>query len=347
MGSTYRLGIDRTLRRPDATSELRELGFTELEEASDVAWGFLAQATSEISARQMKPLHALILDTARVSEASLAGADDLIVIARFGVGYDAVDVEACSRSGVLLTNAPDGSRRPMATVNIAFLLALSLKMLTKDRLTRAGRWADWPMHMGVGLTGRTLGLVGMGNIGRETLRLAAPFEMRPLVYDPFVSDEVVRASGATPGSLNDVLVESDFVCITVPLTKETRHLIGVDELRMMKPTAFLINAARGAIVDQPALTRALADSWIQGAGLDVFEDEPLRPDDPLLGLDNVILAPHALGNTDECFVLTGQSALRSVLDVSRGRIPQYAVNRDVLDSPRFQAKLRRLQGAVS
>jgi phosphoglycerate dehydrogenase-like enzyme len=127
------------------------------------------------------------------------------------------------------------------------------------------------------------------------------------------------------------------------LTNETRHLIGETELRMMKPTSYLVNAARGAIVDQQALTRALAEEWIQGAGLDVFEDEPIGPDDPLLRLDNVILAPHALGNTDECFLRTGHSVLQSVLEASHGRIPQYVVNRDVLDSPLLQEKLRRLR----
>jgi D-3-phosphoglycerate dehydrogenase len=179
----------------------------------------------------------------------------------------------------------------------------------------------------------------MGNIGRETLRLIAPLDMRLLVHDPYLDEEAARAAGATPATLETLLREADFVCIAVPLTAGTRGLIGEPQLRLMKPTAFLINASRGPIVDQRALTRALTDGWIQGAGLDVFEQEPIAPDDPLLALHNVILTPHSLGNTDECYVLAGRSAGQSVLDVAAGRVPRFVVNRAVLDDPRLQAKL--------
>src|SRR5262249_6967074 len=152
---------------------------------------------------------------------------------------------------------------------LTMLLALSHKLLTKDRLTREGRWHEKLNHMGVGLTGRTLGLIGLGNTGRELLRIAAPLEIKYLTFDPFVSADAARACGAELVSLEVLLEESDFVCICCALTPQTRHLLNAERLARMKPTAFLINVARGPIVDQVALTRVLQQRLIAGAGIDV------------------------------------------------------------------------------
>jgi len=339
MGMTFRVGVTRTLLKADGTYDLTELGLDRLAATGGIELGFLDELTEVVQPGQLRGLDAVVVENCGVAATSVEGLDRLAIVARYGSGYDAVDLEACTRNSMLVTNAPVAVRRPMATANLAFLLALSLRMLTKDRLTRQGRWDESLALLGMGLIGRTFGLVGMGNIGRETLRLVAPLEMRCLAHDPYLSDEAIRAAGAVPATLDTLLREADFVCIAVPLTTGTRGLIGESQLRLMRPTAFLINASRGAIVDQRALTRTLTDGRIQGAGLDVLEEEPIAPDDPLLALDNVILTSHSLGNTDECFVLAGRSAGESILDVAAGRVPRFVVNRAVLDDPRLQAKL--------
>jgi len=279
-----------------------------------------------------------------VSHDTLARAARLTVIARFGVGYDTVDVTACTEAGVILVITPDGVRRPVAHATLAFILALSTRMFQKDRITRAGRWDDRFDHIGIGLTGRTLGLVGVGNIGSDVLNLARPFGMRHIAFDPYTSPETAAALGVELTDLETVLRTADFVSIHCPLNDETRGLIDAERLALMKPTAYLINTARGPIVDQRALTATLQAGRIAGAGLDVFEREPIDPNDPLLLLDNIIVAPHALCFTDEVALGNGSSAIRSILAVARGEVPRHVVNREAVETPQFQAKLARYKG---
>ena len=225
---------------------------------------------------------------------------------------------------------------------LTYLLALSHRMLAKDRLVREGRWNERLDYMGMGVTGRTLGLVGLGNIGREICTLAKPFGIRCIAADPFVDAAQARAAGAELVELDSLLQRADYVCICCALTEETYHLIGERALSLMKGSAYLINAARGPIVDQQALTRALQRGQIAGAGLDVFETEPVSQDEPVLALtDQTIVAPHGLCWTDECFRLIGRSACRSILAVAAGRLPEYPVNPQVAEHPRLQEKLNR------
>jgi D-3-phosphoglycerate dehydrogenase len=228
---------------------------------------------------------------------------------------------------------------PVASAALAFLLALAHKLPLKDRLTREGRWSEKAEHMGIGLRGRTLGLVGFGSIGGEISRLVSPHEMRVIAADPFAGAEAARQLGVELVSLDELLASADFVIVCCSLTPETRHLIGTEQLRRMKDSAYLINVARGPIVDQSALTSALREGVVAGAALDVFEQEPVEPDEPLLGFDNVIVAPHALSWTDESFRMMGESAFCGILEVSRGREPDHVVNPDVLVTERFQQRL--------
>ena len=344
---TFRVGIARGLMKPDATFDLGELGLDGLDGAPGIAWEPLEDGPPVALPEQLARFDAIVLEMMDIRTGSLEGVERLAVIARYGVGYDAVDVDACTRAGIIVTNAPDGTQRPMAAVNLAFLLSLSMRMPEKDRLTREGRWQEGSQLLGMGLMGRTLGMVGMGSIGGETLRLTAPLGMRRLVFDPHVTDEAIRSAGAERSTLEELLSESDFVCLAVPLTPATRHLIGAREITLMKSSAYLVNATRGAVVDEAALITALATRRIQGAGLDVFEQEPIDPSNPLLGLDNVILAPHSLGSTDECFALIGESVTRSILDVAAGRVPRFVVNRPVLDQPRIRALLAARAGTTA
>ncbi|MDQ6672040.1 MAG: dehydrogenase [Chloroflexota bacterium] len=341
----FRVGLTRDFLKPDGSLAFQNIGLDVLEGAPGITWDFLPPlseptlAPSELQALQVRDYDALLVLGARVSSATLAGNDRLVLVARFGVGYDNVDVPACTRAGVLLTITPDGVRRPVATSVLAFMLALSLRMFDKDHLTRDGRWADKVDHMGTGLTGRTLGIIGLGNIGREIVRLASPLGMRHLTFDPYLSAADAATAGVEQVDLETLLRVSDVVSINCALTPQTHHLLNAERLALMKPTAYLINTARGPIVDQRALTEALAARRLAGAALDVFDTEPVDPTDPLLKADNVIVAPHAICWTDECFTAMGESACRSIVEVAAGRIPSFVVNSEALRHPRVRERL--------
>ena len=341
MAATFHVGLTRDFLKADGSLGFGDIGLKLLDDDPRIEWDFLLENVSEISRDIADQYDALLVLAPKVTAATLSGCDRLALVARFGVGYDNVDVPACTDNNVLLTITPEGVRRPVAVSAITFMLALSHKLLLKDRLTRAGRWAEKLDYMGMGLTGRTLGLIGLGNIGREIFTMARPFEMRHLAFDPFTTEAAAAEVGARLTGLDELLAESDFVCVSCALTEETRHLLNAERLAKLKPTAYLINVARGPIVDQQALTRVLQQGLIAGAGLDVFEHEPIDPHDPLLELDNVILAPHAICWTDELFLGNGRSACQSIVDVAHGREPKHVVNRAVLQHPALRKKLAR------
>ena len=270
---------------------------------------------------------------------TFAGSSRLSAIALLGVGFDHHDVCACTDRGAVVFNAPDGVRRPMAQATLALLLALSTRMLEKDRAVRSGAWRRGKIDMGVGLIGRTLGLVGAGNIGAEVFRVASPLGMRYLAYDPHAKGSLTDSLNVSYVDLPTLLKESDFISIHTPLNEETRGLIGKTELCQMKPSAYLINTARGGIVDQNALVNALEARAIAGAGLDVVDPEPPGPGDPIRNLPNTIVTPHNLGETDDLIRGGTRQAIVGVLEVAYGRIPANVVNPDVLSTENFQAKL--------
>ena len=280
----------------------------------------------------------------KITRQSLHGVDRLALVARWGVGYDMIDVPALTDAGVALAITPEAVKRPVAEAILTLIFALSKDLREQDRLVRGGKWRGSMRRLGVTLQGRVLGSVGCGNIAREMFRLAQSLGFgRFLAYDPYVNAEIVNALGAELVTLEEVLRSSDYVAVNTLLNESTRGLIGESQLRMMKPTAFLINTARGLIVDQRALTRALQEKWIAGAGIDVFEKEPVDPDDPLLTLDNVILSPHGLAWTEEIARDNGLEACDNILSVASGQAPAGIVNREVLDQPAFRAKLERYQ----
>jgi len=234
---------------------------------------------------------------------------------------------------VLVTITPNAVRRPVATSVIAYMLALAHKIPTKDRLTRSGRWGERLEHMGVGLIGKTLGVIGAGNIGQEVFRMAMPFDLRFIAAEPQPDRAELDRLGVSLVDLDTLLREADFISVNCPLNEKTRHLIGAREFGLMKPSAFFINTARGPVVDEPALIETLRNSRIAGAGIDVFEQEPAAAENPLFALDNVIVMPHAICWTDECFRMLAEDAFRSVLARLRGKRPQHIVNRKALDHP--------------
>lgn len=304
-----------------------------------VEWEFLAEKVPELTLAHGENYDALCVMSARVTPATLSSAKRKVkLIARFGVGYDSVDVPACTENGVMLTITPDGVRRPVAASVIGFVLALAHRMFLKDRLTREGRWAEKGNYLGSGLMGRTLGVIGVGNIGKEIFRLAQPFGMRLLGCDPNVPQSAVASLNVTMVDKDRLLREADFISVNTLLDEKTKGLIGARDFALMKPGAYFINTARGPVVVESALIDALRNNRIAGAAIDVFENEPVAPDNPLLKLDNVILAPHAICHTDECMSLLGQGAFKAAVDLAHGRKPHLIVNTEVLKHPAWVGK---------
>jgi D-3-phosphoglycerate dehydrogenase len=336
---TLRVGISSDLLNKENLFSFGQRHIAVLDDARDIlAWEMLPPELAEITPRIAAGFDALYLNTPRVSRASLDVADQrLKIVARHGVGYDSIDVAALTASGVLLTNTPLAVRRPVATMALTLMLALAQRLLEKDRLTREGRWLERNDYMGIGLTGRTLGLVGAGSIARDIATLVAPFGMHVLATDPYVPEQAMKAAGMEPIDLPALMERSDFVVVACLLTDETRHLISAALLGRMRPDAYLINVARGPIVDEAELIRILQARRIAGAGLDVFEQEPVDPANPLLTMPHVIVTPHALCWTDECFGAIARTAMTSIVDTLSGKQPDHIVNPDALQHPRLRA----------
>jgi len=338
--SVFRVALSGDFRKADGSPTFPDFDLTPLMQAKNVEAVFLDNA-SPLKAEQLEDFDALILLAHRFDASSVPKSGRLAVVARFGVGYDTVDVPACTANDIALVITPDGVRRPVAVSIITFILALTGKLIVKDRLARSGPpgFAARGEHMGVGLVGKVLGSLGVGNIGAEMFRLAKPFDMTFIAHDPFADKKVAAELGIELVSLEELFRRSDILCVNCPLTPETHHIVNAERLALMKPTAYFINTARGPIVDQKALTRVLQERRIAGAGLDVFEAEPTDPDDPLLKLDNIIAAPHALCWTDQCFAGNGAADVKAVLDAMMGQVPRGVVNREVLERQGFKAKL--------
>lgn len=323
----FKVGTTRDLMRPDGSPTFGQKALDVIRQNPDIQWEWLAEDVPEITPDIAARYDGLHLNAARVTPATLARSDcRLKVIARNGVGYDSVDLPAATARKVFVTNTPRAMPRPVAVAGLTMLLALAGRLVKKNELVRAGRWMDRVDYMGVGLTTRTLGVVGAGGIGQELMRLARPLFMRMIAADPYANAAKVREIGAEIVSIDTLMSEADFVVCCCLLNEETRHIINARRLALMKPTAFFINMARGPVHDEAALIEVLKAGRIAGAGLDVTEVEPIAADSPLLAMDNVIITAHALCWTDECFHEMASTALQSIVDVSLGKRPVHVVN---------------------
>ncbi|GCB44362.1 NAD(P)-dependent oxidoreductase [Streptomyces sp. NL15-2K] len=326
----FTVGVSRDFLDADGRNVWGDIRLGELD-AAGIDWHYLPRDTGELLAPDVDGLDAVLFAAPAVTARTFAGlARPPLLFARFGVGYDSVDLDACTRHGALVTITPDGARRPVATAALTLLLAVLHNVTAKDRLVREGRWSEREQWMGLGLTGRRVGLLGLGNTARDLVVLLRPFEAEVLAYDPYCPPETARELGVRLADADTVMAEADAVIVMCVLTEETRHLVDARRLSLMKPSAVLLNVARGPIVDETALIEALRADRIRGAGLDVFETEPPDPGNPLLSMDNVVLAPHSLAWTDEMSAGNGGSAVRAIVDVATGRLPRFVVNRDVL-----------------
>lgn len=264
-----------------------------------------------------------------------------LIIARFGVGYDNIDLDVCTKAGVALTITPDGSKKPVATAALTLTLATLHRLNEKMNLAKKNNWNARLDQLGQGLNGKTVGTIGFGNIASEFFRLISPFDCKKLSFDPWKTQSEADLHGVKLVNLEELLINSDVVVVLATLTPETKHLISNDQFNLMKKTSVLINISRGPIVDETALIKALNNDLIYGAGLDVFEIEPTEHENPLLSMDSVIATPHNLAWTDELGSGMGLSAFTSIKKISQGQIPDFVVNKEVLDTPQFKAKLSK------
>lgn len=298
----------------------------------------------EIGADQIGDARGVIVLTPKVTAKSLAAAASLLAIGRFGVGYDAVDVTACTAADVVLFITAGAVNRPVAEATVGWMIALTHHVLVKDRLVRTGRWDERSAYMGGELRDRTLGVVGLGGIGRAVLELLKGWGMNtPLVFDPFLDAAAARELGVRCVGLDELMAGADFISIHCPLTDQTRGLIGSRQIALMKPTAYLINTARGGIVAEDALCDALKARRIAGAALDCFEAEPVTSPSRFAQFDNVLLAPHSIAWTDELFRDIGRAACQGMVDLSLGRRPRGVINPEVFERASFKDKWGRLR----
>jgi D-3-phosphoglycerate dehydrogenase len=264
------------------------------------------------------------------TEALMAALPRLRVVGRHGVGLDSVDIPAATRLGVAVVHAPGSNSQAVAEHALMLMLVAAKRALVVDRWTRAGEWRGRRDYQNIELAGKTLGIVGVGNIGRRVARFAGALGMRVLGYDKYVAPDEVRRRGAEPvESLEALLSQVDVLTCHTPLTEETRHMIDARRLALLRPGAIFINTSRGGVQEERALFEALATGRLAAAGIDVFEQEPCHVDNPLLRLDNVVCSSHVAGVTREA---TRQAALQvtaEMLRVLRGERPDVLVNPDV------------------
>ena len=254
---------------------------------------------------------------------------DLLAVCSAGAGYDIIDVEACTAAGVIVCNNSGPGREAVAEHALGFMLALAKKIVVADRAIRRERVQDRTALRSSELLGKTLGIVGVGQIGSRLIELCAPFSMAVVAYDPYLTSEEASARGAEKVELDELLERSDFVHLNCPLTPETEGLIGREQFARMKPTAFFITTARGPVHDESALYDALVSGGIAGAGIDVFHDEPPDPSHPLLTLDNVVASPHTAGITEEATRDIARATAEQWLAIFAGKVPPRLVNPEV------------------
>ncbi|MDB5348815.1 MAG: Hydroxypyruvate reductase [Planctomycetota bacterium] len=340
----FRVALTGDFFAADGSTKYPDIGLSVFDGQPGVTWSKFDEHRASIGSEQVAGAHGVIVLTPKVTAETVSDISTLLAIGRFGVGYDAVDVDACTLADVVVFIASGAVDRSVAEATVGWMIALTHHMRMKDTLVRTGRWDERSRFMGRELRDRTFGAIGLGGIGRATVGLLGGFGMKPpLAFDPFLDPQTALAAGVRSVSLDTLLAESDFVSIHCPLTDQTRGLIGTRELALMKPDAYLINTARGGIVDEDALYDALSNRRIAGAALDCFAEEPVIRPHRFGELDNVLLAPHCVAWTEELFRDIGRSVCGGMLDLSRGRQPRGVVNPAVFESPGFQEKWARLR----
>ena len=279
-----------------------------------------------VPSEMLRECVAVIVGDSVIDESSLREAGVLRIVQKAGAGVDTIDLDACSRRGIYVCNMPGVNAIDVAEYVVGAMISSLRGFRRMDEAARRAAWDERPKLIGERLMGKRVGIIGMGRIGREVARLLKPFRVEVMAYDPYVGDDVLEELDVRRADLDALLRESDIVTVHVPLTDETRRLISWEELRIMKPTAILINTARGSIVDEEALHQALKSGWIRFAVVDVWEEEPLKPGNPIFRLENVQLSIHTASWTRQAFENLMRLSGENVLRVIRGERPINIVN---------------------
>jgi phosphoglycerate dehydrogenase-like enzyme len=341
----FHVALTADFYKPNGDPRFGDFGLSVFDDHPQISVRPLVEHRPEIISDQLRGANGVIVLTPEVTRNTVSETDELLAIGRFGVGYDSVDVKACTQADVLVLITVGAVDRPVAEATVGWMIALTHQLRVKDALVRDARWDDRSHYMGHELRDRTLGIIGLGGIGRKLVELLGSWGMnQPLAYDPFLDSAATAKVGARLVELDELMCASDFVSIHCPLTEKTRGLVGRREIDSMKPSSYLINTARGGIVDEDALYDALKSNRIAGAALDCFAAEPLTAPSRFGEFDNVLLAPHSIAWTNEMFRDIGRTACQGMVDLSLKRAPRGIVNPDVLDRPGFQRKWARICG---
>ena len=325
--------------------QFRDAGLAVLDLHPQIQHVAMKEFRSEIGPDQLENAQGIITLNAGVTATTLTRSENLLAIARFGVGYNDIDVSACTQADVLFFTMAGAVDRSMAEATVSWMLALNHLVRAKDLAVREGRWDKTTKFIQNGreLRDHTFGCVGFGRIARATIKLLDGFGMnQPLSFDPLVEPSEAQSHGVRLVGLDELMAEADLISVHCPLNDQTRDLIGRRELDLMKPTAYILNTARGGIINEDALFDALTRHQIAGAAIDVFVDEPFTTPHRFGQLDNILLAPHAVGLTYECYRDIGTAACTGMVDLAQGRLPKSVINPEVVDRPSFQAKWKRL-----
>ncbi len=348
MNPEFRVGFSADFRDDSGALIFPDIGLSLLEKVPNLSYRFVNEYRPEYLPDQLRDLDVLISLKPRITSASLQNVERLCAVGRCGVGYDNVDLTACTDRDIAVYITPGGVVKPVAEAIVLLTLALSHNLVRKDRMVREGSWAESTRRLGREPRDRVVGTIGLGNIASEAVRMLKVFSPSEfLAFDPYADISKATQLGVRMVALDELLRSSDYILVNCPLTPGTRGLLGTREFDVMKNTTVVINTARGPIVNQAALVEALQSGKIRGAALDVFEQEPLPSDSPLLTMDNVILTSHSIAWTEELFRDMGRLDCEGALAVYRGEIPRDVVNRDVLTRPGFLEKLAQHKTAFA
>ena len=315
--------------------EIPERGLKKIKEYFEAEiWTNPAPPPKQIILQKVRDVDALAtILTDQIDSEVFDAAPKLKMVAQYAVGYDNIDVKEATKRGIYVTNTPGVLTETTADFAWALLMAVARKVVKADKCVRSGRWeVSWhpTMLMGRDVHGATLGIIGLGRIGAAVAKRATGFNMRVLYYDMVRRSELEKKLGTEYVDLHVLLRESDFVSVHVPLTEKTYHMLGEEQFNLMKETAYLINNSRGSVLDEKALYKALKEGRIAGAGLDVFEQEPTPKDNPLLKLDNVVVAPHISSASHETRSRMAEMVAENLIAYFEGKAPPNLVNKEIV-----------------
>ena len=335
---TFRIALTADFQK-DGKFVFPDFDLEQLKTTSDIELNFFKEHKPEIDPEQLKDYQGVIVMSPKVTKFSLSESHNFLAICRFGVGYDGVDVNACTESDVVLCITAGAVNRPVAEATVGWMIALGHRMINKDQLVRKGLWYQSSKYMGCELRDKILGVVGLGGIGLSVIELLKGFGMKKtLIYDPFIDENKARELNVKKVELDELMKESDFITVHCPLNEHTIDIISYRELDLMKSSSFIINTARGGIINEDALYAALSKNHIAGAALDCFNNEPIIKPHRFGELENVMLAPHSIAWTQELFRDMGKICSKNLIDISNGIRPNGVVNPEVFDRPSFHKK---------